>query len=100
MPNGHGGSVRFFPVIVLLVILGTMLVVYRKAATPWVLYAGYGFAALLGERLSHHLHRWKVEEYDGAYYSDPEKARVRKVYLAAAALYVIAAVATWHFLAA
>jgi hypothetical protein len=99
MPNGHGGHVRFLSAIVLLVILGTMLAVYRKAGNPWVLYAGYGLAGLLGERLSHHLHQWKMEEYDGAYYSDSGKARGRKIYIAGAILYVIAAVAAWHFLA-
>ncbi len=99
MPNGHGGHVRFFSVIVLLVALAAMLAVYRKAGNPWVLYAGYGLAALLGERFAHHLHRWKMEEYDGSYYSDAEKARVRKAYVAGALLYAIAAVAAWHFLA-
>lgn len=99
MPNGHGGHVRFLPVIVLLVVMGTMLTVYRKAGDPWVFYAGYGLAALLGERFAHHLHRWKMDEYDGAYYSDAGKARVLRIYRIAAAIYGIAAVAAWYFLA-
>jgi hypothetical protein len=100
MPNGHGGYVRFLSVIILLVMLAAMLALYRKAGNSWMLYAGYGLAALLGERFAHHLHRWKTEEYDGGYYSDSEKTRVRTVYLAGAILYAAAAVAAWHFFAA
>jgi hypothetical protein len=98
MPNGHGGSVRFFSVGVLVIILAVNLVAYHKSGEAWVLYAGYALSALLGERFAHHLHRWNSEEYDGAYYSDAEKAGARKIYIVAAILYVIGAVVAWNFL--
>lgn len=98
MPNGHGGSVRFFPVGVILFFLVGLFAAYYQSGEAWQLYAGYGLSALLGERFAHHLHRWNSEEYDGAYYSDAEKAAVRKTYVVAAILYVIGAVAAWNLL--
>ena len=98
MPNGHGGHVRFFSVGVLLVMLAVALAAYLKSGEDWVLYSGYALSALAGERIAHHLHRWHSEEYDGAYYSDAEKAGVRKIYIVAAILYVIGALAAWNLL--
>ena len=99
MPNGHGGSARFFPVIILLVIAAGLLVYVRSDGAPgWALYAGYPLACLMGERIAHHLHRWHAEEYDGAYLTDQEKAGARKTYIVAAIIYVIGAVVAWDFL--
>lgn len=98
MPNGHGGHVRFLPVIVLLVVLAGLLVYARKTGAEWAAWGGYGLAALAGERLAHHLHRWNSEEYDGAYYSGEEKAAARKTYIAAAVIYMIGGAVAWYFL--
>jgi hypothetical protein len=99
MPNGHGGHVRFFSVGVLVVLVALTLAAYYKSGEDWVLYSGYALSALLGERFAHHLHRWKSEEYDGAYLSGAEKAGARKLYIVAAIIYVIGAVAAWNLLA-
>ena len=98
MPNGHGGYVRFFSVGVILFFLAATFAAWHKSGEPWLLYGGYALAALGGERFAHHLHRWNSEEYDGAYYSDAEKARVRKTYIVAAIIYVIGAVVAWDLL--
>ena len=98
MPNGHGGYVRFLSVVVLLLFLAGVFAAHHKTGEAWLLYAGYALSALLGERFAHHLHRWNSEEYDGAYYSDAEKAGVRKTYIVAAILYVIGALAAWNLL--
>jgi hypothetical protein len=98
MPNGHGGHVRFFTVILLLIVAGGLLVYARKTDEALAVYGGYALAILIGERIAHHVHRWKSEEYDGAYYSDAEKAGARKLYIICAILYAIGAVVMWDFL--
>ncbi len=98
MPNGHGGHVRFFSVIFLLLIAGGLLVYARKTEEAWALYGGYGLAALIGERFAHHLHRWKYEEYGGSYHSEETLAAVRKFYIICAILYAIGGVVAWYFL--
>lgn len=98
MPNGHGGYVRFFSVIVIVLATTGLLVYVRKTGVEWAVYAGYVLAVLLGERFAHHLHRWKIEEYDGAYATDEEKAAARKTYIVGAIIYVLGAVVAWHFL--
>lgn len=98
MPNGHGGYVRFLSVAALLLLLGGVFAGYLKSPEPWLLYAGYAVAALLGERFAHNLHMWKAEEYDGVYLSDDEKIGARKTYIVAAVIYVIGAVVAWDFL--
>ena len=98
MPNGHGGHVRFLPVGVILLILAGLFAAWHKSGAEWLLHAGYVLSALGGERLAHHLHRWASEEYDGAYYSDEEKAGVRKTYIVAAIIYVLGGLIGWHFL--
>jgi hypothetical protein len=96
MPNGHGGRVRFFPVIVLALFLGGLLVYARKTGAEWAIYAGYGVAVLAGERFAHHLHLWHVDEYVD--WSDEEKAAARKIYIVGAIIYVIGALAAWNLL--
>jgi len=98
MPNGHGGYVRFFSVIVLLLFAGGLLVYIRNGAAGWAVYPGYGLAVLIGERFAHHLHLWHIDEYDGACSSDKEKAGARKTYIVGAIIYVLGAVVAWHFL--
>ena len=99
MPNGHGGIVRFLSVIVLLIFAAALLVYVRRGGSEWAVYAGYGLAALIGERFAHHLHRWHVNEYDGAYATDAEKAGARKMYLVGAVIYVLGALVAWNLLA-
>lgn len=98
MPNGHGGSVRFFSAIFLLIIAGVLLAYARKSGAEWAVYAGYGLALLIGERFAHHLHLWHVVEYDGAYSSDEEKAAAKKMYIIGAVIYVMGAVMAWNLL--
>jgi hypothetical protein len=98
MPNGHGGVVRFFSVIVLLIFAAGLLVLAKKGGEEWAIYAGYGLAILIGERFAHHLHLWQINEYDGAYASDAEKAAARKIYIVGAVIYILGAVVAWHFL--
>jgi hypothetical protein len=98
MPNGHGGHVRFFSVVLLTICAAGLLIYARKTEEAWALYGGYGLAVLIGERFAHHLHRWHVQEYDGGYYSDAEKAGARKTYIVAAILYVIGALVAWDLL--
>jgi hypothetical protein len=98
MPNGHGGHARFVTVILLLIVAGGLLVYARKTDEAWAIYGGYALAALIGERIAHHVHRWNSEEYDGAYYSDAEKAGARKIYIVAAIIYAIGGVVAWYFL--
>ena len=98
MPNGHGGYVRFFSVAVLLLFLGGVFAAYRMNPELWLLAAGYGLAALLGERFARNLHMWNAEEYGGSYYSDAEMAGARKTYIVAAVIYAIGAVVAWGFL--
>ena len=98
MPNGHGGHVRFFPVGVILLFLAGTFAAWHKSGEEWLLYAGYALSALGGERFAHHLHRWSSEEYDGAYYSDAEKASVRKTYIVGAIIYVLGGLIGWNFL--
>ena len=96
MPNGHGGRVRFFPVIVLLIMAAVLLAYARKDAADWALYAGYGLAILIGERLAHHLHLWHLDVYADS--SDSEKAGARKMYIIGTVIYVLGAVVAWYFL--
>ena len=98
MPNGHGGHVRFFSFGVIVLFLAGIFAAWHKSGEEWLLYAGYALAALGGERLAHHLHRWKYEEYDGSYYSEETHAAVRKLYLVAAIIYVLGGLIAWHFL--
>lgn len=98
MPNGHGGSVRFFSVVVLLFFAAGLLAYVRNGGAGWAVYAGYGLAVLIGERFAHHLHRWHVEEYDGAYASDEQNAAAQKTYIVGAIIYVLCAVVAWYFL--
>ena len=100
MPNGHGGVVRFFSVIVLLIFAAALLAYVKQGGSEWAVYAGYGLALLIGERIAHHLHLWHVDEYDGAYATDAEKAGARKTYLVGAVIYVLGALVAWYFLAA
>ncbi len=97
MPNGHGGSVRFFSVIVLLIFAGGLLAYIRNGGAGWSVYPGYGLAVLIGERFAHHLHLWHIDEYDGAYASDEEKTGGRKTYIVGAIIYVLGAVVAWYF---
>jgi hypothetical protein len=98
MPNGHGGHVRFLPVIVLALLLAALLAAYRGSGEPWMLYAGYALSAVFGERLAHHLHRWQVLEYGGAYATDEEKAGARKTYVVGAIVYVLGGLIGWNLL--
>ena len=98
MPNGHGGYVRFFSVIVLVIIAGILLAYARKSGTEWAIYAGYGVSILIGERLAHHIHRWHTDWYGGGYHSDEEKAAARKMYIIGAVIYVLGAVIAWNLL--
>jgi YD repeat-containing protein len=98
MPNGHGGYVRYFSVVVLLIVAAGLLVYARKTDEAWAVYGGYALGALIGERLAHHLHRWKYDEYGGAYYSEETHAAVRKLYIVCAILYAIGGVVAWYFL--
>ena len=98
MPNGHGGTVRYFSFGVIVLFLAGVFAAWHKSGEEWLLYAGYALSALGGERLAHHLHRWKSLEYDGAYYSDEEKAGVRKTYIVGAIIYVLGGLIGWNFL--
>ena len=98
MPNGHGGSVRFLSVGVILFLLAGVFAAYHNTGEPLWRWLGYGLAALGGERFAHHLHRWKYDESGGAYYSWETHAAVRKLYIVAAIIYVMGAVVAWHFL--
>lgn len=98
MPNGHGGVVRFFSVIVLLIFAAGLLAYVKKGGAEWAIYAGYFLALAIGERFAHHLHLWHVDEYEGAYSSDEEKAGARKTYIVGAVIYVLGAVVAWYFL--
>ena len=98
MPNGHGGNVRFFSVVFLLVAAGLLLAYARNTGADWAVYGGYALAALTGERFAKNLHLWHVENYDGAYATDEEKAGARKTYRVGAVIYVIFAVAVWNLL--
>ena len=98
MPNGHGGGVRFFSVVVLLVLAAGLLAYVKNGGPEWALYAGYPLALVAGERLAFHVHLWRVEWYDGGYASDDEKARARRMYLIGAVIYVLGAVVAWYFL--
>jgi len=98
MPNGHGGRLRFFSVIVLLAVAAGLLAWVRQGAPDWVTYAGYGLAFPIGERIAHHLHRWSAEEYDGGFATDEERAGARKTYLVGTVIYVIGALAAWNLL--
>jgi hypothetical protein len=98
MPNGHGGNARFFPVIFFLVVAGGLLAYARNTGADWAVYGGYGLAILIGERFAKSLHLWHVENYDGAYATDEEKAGARKTYRVGAVIYVIVAVAAWNLL--
>lgn len=100
MPNGHGGVGRFYSVIFLLIFAGGLLAYARKSGAEWAVYAGYALAVLIGERFAHHLHHWHVDEYDGTYASDEEKAGARKMYIVGAVIYVLGAVVAWNFLTA
>ena len=100
MPNGHGGVVRFFSVIVLLLFAAALLAYIKQGGSAWAVYAGYGLAVLIGERFAHHLHLWRVDEYGGAYVTDAEQAGARKTYLVGAVIYVLGALVAWNFLAA
>jgi hypothetical protein len=96
MPNGHGGHVRFFSMIVLTLFAAGLLIYARKTGAEWAVYSGYGLAVLIGERFAHHLHLWHVDEYVD--WSDDEKAAARKTYIIGAIIYVIGAVVAWNFL--
>ncbi len=99
MPNGHGGQVRFFSVIILLFFAAGLLAYVRQGGAPeWVAYTGYPLVILIGERFAHHLHRWHAEEYGGDYTTEEEKIGARKTYIVGAVIYVLAAVVTWDFL--
>jgi hypothetical protein len=98
MPNGHGGYVRFLSVGVILFFLAGTFAAWHKSGEEWLLYAGYALSALGGERLAHHLHRWKYDEYGGAYYSEETHAAVRKLYIVAAIIYALGGLIAWHFL--
>ncbi len=98
MPNGHGGYVRFFSVVVLLFFAAGLLAYIKNGGAEWAVYAGYGLAVLIGERFAHNLHRWGAEEYGGAYASDEENAAAQKTYIVGAIIYVLGAVVAWHFL--
>ena len=100
MPNGHGGVVRFFSVIVLLVFAAGLLAYIKQGGWTGAVYAGYGLAILIGERFAHHLHLWHVDEYDGAYSTDEEKAAARKTYIVGAVIYILGAVVAWYILTA
>jgi hypothetical protein len=98
MPNGYGGYVRFFSVGVILFFLAGIFAAWHKSGEGWLLYTGYALAALGGERLAHHLHRWKYDEYGGAYYSEETHAAVRKLYIICTILYATGGVVAWYFL--
>lgn len=96
MPNGHGGVVRFFSVIVLLFFAAGLLAYVKQGGPDWAAYAGYALAVAIGERLAHHLHLWHLDVYVAS--SDSERAAARKMYIVGAVIYVLGAVVAWYFL--
>ena len=96
MPNGHGGVVRFFSVIVLLFFAAGLLAYIKNHGADWAVYAGYGLAVLIGERFAHHLHLWHLDVYVDS--SDSERAAARKMYIVGAVIYILGAVVAWGFL--
>lgn len=98
MPNGHGGSPRFFSALILLVCLIIVYSFLMKGASPWLAWVGYPMAALFGWRFAYGLHMRKVTEYDGAYTSDDAWTKAFVKYIAGSVVYGIAAMALWHFL--
>lgn len=96
MPNGHGGRVRFLPVIVLAVIAAGLLAYVKKDGAEWALYTGYGLAVVIGERLADHLHRWHLDVYVDA--TDSERAAAQKMYIIGAVIYILGAEVAWYFL--
>ena len=96
MPNGHGGVVRFFSVIVLLIFAAGLLAYAKKSGAEWAVYAGYPLAVLIGERLAHHLHLWHLDVYVDS--SDAERAAARKMYIVGGMIYVLGAIIAWYFL--
>lgn len=75
MPNGHGGFVRFFSPIVLLLFLAGVLARRFKHGDAWTLPTAYVLAAMVAERLAWHLHMWNASEYGGGYTSAGEAFR-------------------------
>jgi hypothetical protein len=98
MPNGHGGSPRFFSALILLVCLIIVYSFLMKGASPWLAWAGYPLAALFGWRFAHGLHLWKVTEYDGAYSSEEAVSLAVNKYLIGTVAYAVVAMVVWFFL--
>ena len=80
MPNGHGGFVRFFSPVVLLLFLAGILARRFKHDDVWTLPLAFILAGLAGERLAWHLQMWGISEYSGAYASPAEISSARLRY--------------------
>ena len=77
MPNGHGGVMRYFSSVVLLLFLLALLGNYLRTGARWSLLACYAVVVLLAERFARHRYLWHVLEYGGAYVSEQEASDAR-----------------------
>jgi len=98
VPNGHGGSPRFFSALILMICLIALYSALLKGATPWLGWIGYPLAAAFGWRLAYGLHMWKVTEYDGAYSSEEAIDGAIYRYLIGSVVYAVMAMVAWYFL--